>query len=502
MNDAIKNNGGNRLCELGEANAAEGDMFTSFDTWGDSVFWPAIAAKFGEAKQGKSGSPLEVEVISGVRASTLGLQLQEAYVVENQLLTKPGVPTKRLVRFKLPSDMTYQCGDYLAVLPVNPNVVVRRAIKRFGLPWDANLNIHKASNSAVPPTIPLNTPISAYELFATYVELSQPASKRDLNILAEAAVEDPDVKAELQYIASSPSKFTSEIVHKRVSPLDLLVRYPSIKLSLGNFLAMLPPMRVRQYSISSSPLADPTECTITFSVLNAPALSSSASDEGAEQYIGVASTYLSELQAGERAHVSVRPSHSGFKPPNDLKTPMIMACAGSGIAPFRGFIMDRAEKIRGRRGSISGTSVPNAEQPAKAILYAGCRTDGKDNIHADEFAEWAKIGAVDIRWAFSRPEDGSARQYVQERMKADSEELVELFQQGANIYVCGTTSIGGAVRDVCRGMFIERRQKRIAEKKAAGEELEFGEDISDEAAADAFFDSLKAKERYATDVFT
>lgn len=477
-------------------------MFTSFDGWGDSVLWPAVAAKFGggDKQATKPSSSLEVEITSGTRASALGLQLEEACVLENKLLTNPDVPAKRIIRFKLPTDMAYQCGDYLAVLPVNPGTVVRRAIKRFELPWDAHLRITKAANSAAAPTIPLDTNISAFELLSTYVELSQPASKRDLNTLADAALEDPDVQAELNYIASSPTKFTSEIVKKRVSPLDLLMRYPSIKLSIADFLAMLPPMRVRQYSISSSPLANPSECSITFSVLNALSLSS-ADSQDAEEYLGVASTYLSRLQVGERAHVTVRPSHSGFKPPNDLTTPMIMACAGSGLAPFRGFVMDRAEKIRGRRGSISGSSA-KAEKPAKAILYVGCRTENKDDIHAEEFAEWAKIGAVDIRWAFSRPEDGSPAQHVQDRMKADGEELVNLFEQGAKIYVCGSTSVGGAVRDICKALFIERRPKRLEEMKAAGLQPEIDEKLSDEEAADVFFDKLRTKERYATDVFT
>ncbi|KAJ5998766.1 Oxidoreductase FAD/NAD(P)-binding [Penicillium sp. IBT 35674x] len=498
VNELIQENGGNRLCEIGLADAANSDMFTDFDGWGETAFWPAITAKYGggQDKTAKSKSALQVEVSSGMRASTLGLQLEEGFVLENQVLTQPGMPMKRLVKFKLPTEMTYQCGDYLAVLPVNPISVVRRAIRRFDLPWDAMLRIQKPSKSTAPPSIPLDTPISASDLLSTYVELSQPASKRDLNLLADAAVEDAETQAELHYIASSPSRFTSDIVKKRVSPLDLLMRYPAIKLPIGEFLAMLPPMRVRQYSISSSPLLNPEECTITFSVLNAPALSGSSepsTEAEAEQYLGVASNYLSELQIGERAHISVRPSHSGFKPPADLQTPMIMACAGTGLAPFRGFVMDRAERIQGRN---------SPDQPAKAILYTGCRTKGQDDIHAAELAEWAKIGAVDIRWAYSRPSDGSKGQHVQDRMREDSEELTELFEAGANIYVCGSTGVGCAVRDVCKEIFIQKRREKIAKAKETGEKLTFDAELEEDAAAERFFDQLRTKERYATDVFT
>lgn len=272
INQLAEERGAERLCDIGLADAANSDMFSDFDTWGESSFWPALTSKFGgyQSQETKPKSGFQVEVSSGLRASTLGLQLQDALVLDNQLLTQPGVPAKRIVNFQLPTDMTYQCGDYLAVLPVNPRSVVRRAIRRFDLPWDAMLRIQKSSQSSGSASIPLDTPISAFELLSTYVELSQPASKRDLNTLADAAVGDAEVQAELRYIASSPSRFTEDVVQKRASPLDILMRYPSINLPIGEFLAMLPPMRVRQYSISSSPLVNPSECSITFSVLNAP----------------------------------------------------------------------------------------------------------------------------------------------------------------------------------------------------------------------------------------
>jgi cytochrome P450/NADPH-cytochrome P450 reductase len=356
-----------------------------------------------------------------------------------------------------------------------------------------------------PPAIPLDYPISAFELLSTYVELSQPATKRDLNILAEAAASDADTQAELRYLASSPTRFSTEIASKRISPLDILLRYPTINLSIGDYLAMLPPMRVRQYSISSSPLVNPSECSITFSVVNSPSLASgkSAANEE-ERYLGVASNYLSELTSGERVHLSVRPSNTGFKPPSDLKTPMIMACAGSGLAPFRGFIMDRAEKIRARRTNSEGSEPVDVEKPAEALLYIGCRTKGKDDIHAAELVEWEKLGAVRVRWAYSRPEDGSKGQHVQDIMRTDREELVKLFESGARIFVCGSTAVGNAIRDVTKDIYLEKRRERIREMKEKGEDgtPSVDENEDEETAAERFVAKLRAKERYSTDVFT
>lgn len=113
--------------------------------------------------------------------------------------------------------------------------------------------------------------------------------------------------------------FESEIAYKRRSPLDLLEEYSSATLALGDFLAMLPPMRIRQYSISSSPLADPTVATLTWSVLDTPAKVGDS-----KRFLGVASNYLSHVEDGDRIHVAVKPSHGNFKPPNDIeKTPVI-----------------------------------------------------------------------------------------------------------------------------------------------------------------------------------
>ncbi|KOC09859.1 NADPH--cytochrome P450 reductase [Aspergillus flavus AF70] len=492
-NDLIEKHGGTRLCDMGMADAANSDMFSDFDTWSELILWPAINLKFGRASSEgdvQSKSALHVDVSSSMRAFTLGLQLQEGYVLENKLLTTPDVPAKRMLRFKLPPDTTYQCGDYLIVLPVNPAHVVCRAIRRFNISWDSMLTVRKPSHASDGITnMPLETPISAFELFSTYVELSQPASKRDLITLADAATTDTDAQAELQSLASSPNRFTEEVINNRLSPLDILIRHPSINLPLSTFLEMLPPLRARQYSISSSPLASRSDCTITFSVLNSPHLSTEN-----KRFVGVASTYLSELQAGDRVQISIRASNNkGFKPPLKEETPMIMACAGSGLAPFRGFIMDRAERIRGRGTELlSDDDHPEIGKPARAILYIGCRTKGKDDIHASELDEWTRQGAVDVRWAYSRPTDGSPGRHVQDLMFEDRNELLELIGQGARIYVCGGMSVGQGIRQVFKDMFIERCR----------EVLENGSDGDEDVAAEEYLDSLKTEERYATDVFT
>src|SRR5262249_39590814 len=118
----------------------------------------------------------------------------------------------------------------------------------------------------------------------------------------------PPERQQLEALVQSDA-YESEVLSKRVSVLDLLERFPACELGFGAYLAALPPMRARQYSISSSPLRDPAHCSLTVAVVDAPALA------GGRRHLGVASTYLAGMQVGDRVSVAVRPSQTAFHPP-------------------------------------------------------------------------------------------------------------------------------------------------------------------------------------------
>jgi cytochrome P450 / NADPH-cytochrome P450 reductase len=213
-------------------------------------------------------------------------------------------------------------------------------------------------------------------------------------LLSFSTNEDTSVK--LQALLDSHQDL---VFAKRVSILDILETHPGIQLSFGSYLHLLPPMRVRQYSISSSPLWNPTRVTLTIGVVAAPALSGRE-----EPFLGVASNYLASLRPGDKIQLGIRSSAAAFHLPADPVTPVVMFAAGSGLAPMRGFIQERSVQ------KASGRDV------GAMLLFFGCRDPEVDYLYADaELGQWVAQGVVDIRPAFSRKDEVSAGcKYVQE----------------------------------------------------------------------------------------
>jgi cytochrome P450/NADPH-cytochrome P450 reductase len=229
-------------------------------------------------------------------------------------------------------------------LPQNPIRDVHRVLAHFGLSNEAEvlqqqfvcvnaeLNISKVVLSSVGPTsLPVGKPAKLSEILSGYVELSQPATTKDLGKLSEVAASNTT----LAYLEKLKTDYNDAVQAQRLSVFDILQSHADIALSIGAFLQMLPPMRVRQYSISSSPLWNPTHITVTFNVLDVPSMS-----KVARSFLGVGSNYLASMYPGDRVQMSVRPSAAAFNLPEDPMTPVVMFCSGSGLAPMRGFIQD------------------------------------------------------------------------------------------------------------------------------------------------------------------
>ena len=454
--------GAKQIIGKGETDVAQGKIFDDFDEWQDDMLWPALSNN--DSEDTVETPALDVDVDTSARSSHLRHTVHDALVVSNELLTPPGVPEKRHVSIKLPTEESYRAGDYLAVLPINPLETISRVLRHFSLPWDTMITVRKGSRT----TIPIDTPLSLTAILGAYVELGAPASRKNL-----ATIEHYAQGSSLKHTQSGAS---SQPAHPQ-SILEILEQNPEVKLPFSVYLSMLIPMRMRQYSISSSPLADPTIATITFSVLNEDN-DPQYPDPNHPHHLGVTTNYLKTLKPAATIQVAVRKSHASFHLPlTDDRTPIIMIAAGTGIAPFRGFVQERAAKI------AAGRETPLAP----ALLFIGSRSPNQDTLYSSSFAEWEALGAVQVFRAYSRqPESSAGCKYAQDRLWAERELVSDLFRKGARAYICGSANLGEGVAEVAARMHIEYHR---------GKEEEVG---MEEALK--WWQGLRG-ERFAVDVF-
>jgi cytochrome P450 / NADPH-cytochrome P450 reductase len=121
-----------------------------------------------------------------------------------------------------------------------------------------------------------------------------------------------------------------QVFATRKSVLDILDEHPPCAPPFEVFLDMMPALRPRYYSISSSPLVGSGVCSITVAVLEGPALS------GRGEFRGVCSNYLAAQPADATVYAFIRKPTISFHPPENPHLPMIMIGPGTGVAPFRG----------------------------------------------------------------------------------------------------------------------------------------------------------------------
>ncbi len=414
--------GAERLLPRGAADA-RADFAGDFEGWYQRM-WPTFGTAFDvDTAEVAEGPRYEVERADrGEDSLEAAHGMRQMEVLENEELvdmTSPFGRSKRHLELRLPEGMNYRAGDHLCVLPENAPEVVERAMRRFHLKPEEVVVVRSKRDE--PSTLPLDRPVIVRQLLARYVELSQPATRRDVRTLAEHTACPPE-KKQLLALAGEPGSeadaYTREVLEKRVSVLELLERFEACELPFGAFLELLPPMKPRRYSISSSPSRDATRCALTVAVVDAPAWS------GRGRFQGTASGYLSRAKPGMLLAATVRPPHAPFFLPEDSTVPVVMIGAGTGMAPFRGFIEERARKKQ------------QGEALGPALLFFGCDHPDVDFLYRDELEAWAEAGVVEVFPAFFRQEKDGVT-FVQHRLWAERERVKELLARDARFYVCG-----------------------------------------------------------------
>src|SRR5216683_4765839 len=300
----------------------------------------------------------------------------------------------------------------------NDPALVDSVARRFGfLPAD-QIRLQVAEGRRA--QLPVGDTVSVGRLLSEFVELQQVATRKQIQIMSEhtrCPVTKPKLLAYLGDDAASSEHYRSDILAKRKSVFDLLEEHPACELPFHAYLEMLSLLAPRYYSISSSPSGDPSRCSVTVGVVEGPASS------GRGIYRGICSNYLAGRRAGETIHATVRETKAGFRLPDEAVVPIIMVGPGTGLAPFRGFLQERAAQKA--KGAALGS----------AMLFFGCRHPDQDFIYADELKAFAAEGTTELHVAFSRADP--PKTYVQNLVAAQQERVWSLIEKGAIIYVCG-----------------------------------------------------------------
>ncbi|HEV7791472.1 MAG TPA: cytochrome P450 [Pseudonocardia sp.] len=463
--------GGRRLHPRGEGDA-RGDFDAGYRAWHTGL-WTALTTAFELPEHievpAATGPRLSVSVVNRQLTNPVitSYRARPALVRTNRDLhrqdaAQPAARSTRHIEVVLPAGVGYRAGDHLGVLPRNSIDLIQRVMRRFTL--DAGMYLTIIPNRGTHTHLPVDEPAPLLGVLGSCVELQDVATRADVEVLAQYT-DDPAQRAALLALAGddpeSQARYRERVFMPYRSILDLLDEFPACALPFDSYLDLLPPLRPRYYSISSSPLLDPAVCSITTGVLRVPARS------GDGEFTGICSGHLERTAPNSTVFVFVREPTIAFRPPADPTVPMIMVGAGTGLAPFRGFLQERAAQAE--QGRPVGPS----------LLFFGCRDPERDYLYADELRDLAKLCPLRVRTVFSQqPRNG--RRYVQDELLARHDEVWELLEQGGAAFVCGNANtiapgVRAALADIYRqhtGGSAAQAQAWLAELRAADRFLE------------------------------
>jgi cytochrome P450/NADPH-cytochrome P450 reductase len=473
IDEQLAAHGGRSVFARGEGDARS-DLDGQFEEWFAKAAPQAVKefgvdSSFSRSAEDEPLYRIEPVATSAVNAVVaLGGASPMKVLTNTELQNKQGANASerstRHVEVQLPPDITYRVGDHLSVVPRNDPVLVDSVARRFGFLPSDQIRLQVAEGRRA--QLPAGEPVSVGRLLSDFVELQQVATRKQIQIMSEntrCPQTKPKLLAYLGDDAASTERYRAEILGKRKSVFDLLEEFPACELPFHAYLEMLSLLAPRYYSISSSPSVDPSRCSVTVGVVEGPASS------GRGVYKGICSNYIAGRRAGETVHATVRETKAGFRLPDDPGIPIIMVGPGTGLAPFRGFLHERAAMKA--KGATLGP----------AMLFFGCRHPEQDYLYADELKAFAESCITELHTAFSRGE--GPKTYVQNLVTAQGDRIWRLIEQGAIIYVCGD---GGKMEPDVKAALVAIYRERSG---------------ADAEKAQRWIDDLGARNRYVLDVW-
>lgn len=288
------------------------------------------------------------------------------------------------------SGLTYQAGDALGVWFNNDPALVEEVLTAVALDGDQQITYQ-------------NNSLTLRQALTEHFELTQNTA-RFVKGYAEL-----NPQAELQALIADPQQLQDYVA---ATPLvGVLQTYPT-KLTAEQLISLLRPLTPRLYSIASAQSEVGEEVHLTVGVVRY--------QFNGKTYTGGASGFLGErLGEDEEVKVFVE-SNPNFRLPQDPTRNIIMVGAGTGIAPFRAFMQQRAAD----------------EASGENWLIFGNQTFTEDFLYQQEWQDYAKQGLLN-RYHFAWSRDQQQKIYVQDKIREQAETLWQWLQQGAYLYVCG-----------------------------------------------------------------
>lgn len=473
IDEQLAAHGGRSVYTRGEGDARS-DLDGEFESWFAKLA-PLATKEFGiESNFSRSAEDEPLYTVEPVAPSVSNLVVALGGAAPMQVLANTELQNKtganasrrstRHIEVQLPPGATYRVGDHLSVVPRNDPALVDSVARRFGFLPSDQIRLQVAEGRRA--QLPAGEAVSVGRLLSEFVELQHVATRKQIQIMSEhtrCPVTKPKLLAFVGEDAASAERYRTEIFGRRKSVFDLLEEYPACELPLHVYLEMLSLLAPRYYSISSSPSVDASRCSVTVAVVDGPAAS------GRGTYKGICSNYLAGRRSGETIYATLRETKAGFRLPSDPSVPVIMIGPGTGLAPFRGFLQERAA-VKAKGATLG-----------PAMLFFGCRHPEQDYLYADELRGFADSGIAELHTAFSRG-DGP-KIYVQNLITAEKDRVWTLIEQGAIVYVCGDGSkMEPDVKATLMSIYRERSG-------------------ADAQAAQRWIDDLGSRNRYVLDVW-
>lgn len=359
----------------------------------------------------------------------------------------------RRVTLTVPDSVSYVPGDMIAITPKGSSADAQILIDLMG--WqdqaDRPISLVPAADTASPPPIPnLDSypNLTLRALLVDYLDLRGIPRRSFFSTIAHYTSDEMHKERLLEF--TNP-EYLDELwdytTRPRRSILEILHEFDTVKIPWQHAISVLPVMRARQFSIASGGKRKQTEDGKTqFELLIAIVKYQTVIKRIRE---GVCTKYLSVLRPGSTLQVQLQPGGLNSSV-QQLTAATVLIGPGTGIAPLRSMLWEKAALVQAYREQNPGVNPP----VGPTVLLYGGRNRESDFFFEEEWTELGKLIPLQVLTAFSR--DQQRKVYVQDTVRENFTLFFRLLHdmQGS-VYICGSS---GKMPQAVREALIEAFQ--------------------------------------------